>query len=43
MHVPKLNLQLIQYMWVHVITFFKFKIRAEIACIEQFLNQIGVI
>ena len=43
MHVQKLNLQLIKYMWVHVYTFFKFEIRAEIAGIEQFLNQIGVI
>ena len=30
-------------MLVHVITFFKFEVRDEIAGIEQFLNQIGII
>ena len=32
-----------KYMWVHVFTFLKFEIRAEIAGMEQFLKQIGVI
>ena len=36
-------MQLIKCMWVPIFTFFKFEIRAEIAGIEQFLNQIGVI